>query len=98
MEFKERSITVRIDTTKCPKCTTKACVAACKTYNRAILQLENGVPSVSHLSPEEVIRRGTECLSCEYACWQRGLDVIRIEVPIKGLDDYIHGRPLLREV
>jgi len=94
MEFKERSIKVVIDTTQCPLCETKACVDACKTYDRGILQLDNGLPSVSHLTPEEVKRRGTECLACEYACWQRGKNVIRIEIPIKGLDEYIRGESL----
>ncbi len=83
MEFEERSMKVIIDTSKCPECTTKACIAACKTYNRGILQLVNGIPSVSHLSPDEVKRRGTECLACEYECWQRGKDVIRIDYPDK---------------
>lgn len=94
MEFEERSIKVVIDTTKCPDCTTKACVGACKTYGRGILQLSNDQPSISHLNPEEVIRRGTECLACEYACWQRGKDAIRINIPIKGLDEYVRGLPL----
>ncbi len=94
MEFKERSIKVVIDTSKCPDCTTKACIEACKTFDRELLQLNDGKPSVSHISAEEVIRRGTECLACEYACWQRGLNVIHIEIPIKGLDEYIHGLPL----
>jgi len=94
MEFKERSITVNIDTARCADCTTKACIEACKTYARGILQLEEGHPSVSHLSPEEVVRRGTECLACEYACGQRGQQAINIDIPIKGLDDYIRGVPL----
>ena len=89
MEFEETTIKVTIDTSKCPDCTTKACVEACKVYDRGILQLNEGIPSVSHLSPEEIKRKGTECLACEYACWQRGKDAIRIEVPIKGLDEYL---------
>ncbi len=72
----------------------KACIEACKTYDRGILQLSDGKPSVAHLSPEEVKRRGTECLACEYACRQRGKNVIHIDVPIKGLDDYLKGKPL----
>jgi hypothetical protein len=91
MEFKERSIKVTIDTAKCSDCTTKACIEACKTYDRGLLQLNDGKPSVSHISPEEVVRRGTECLACEYACWQRGKNAISIEIPIKGLDEYIRG-------
>jgi len=94
MEFEERTIKVIIDTTKCPDCSSKACVDACQVYARGILQLNDGIPSVSHLSPEEVKRKGTECLACEYACWQLGKDAIRIEVPIKGLDEYLGKRNL----
>ena len=94
MEFEERSMKVVIDTSRCPECTSKACIAACKTYSRGILQLVDGIPSVSYLSPDEVKRRGTECLACEYECWQRGKDVIRIDIPIKGLDEYVKGKPL----
>ena len=94
MEFNERSIKVNIDTSKCPQCTTKACIAACKTYDRELLQIKDGVPTVSYISAEEVVRRGTECLACEYACWKRGLNAIKIDIPIKGLDDFKSGKPL----
>jgi hypothetical protein len=89
MEFEERSIKIIIDTSKCPDCETKACVEACKVYDRGILQLADGIPSVGHLDPEEVKRRGTECLACEFWCQENGLSAIRIEVPIKGLDEYV---------
>lgn len=92
MEFEERTIKVIIDTTKCSDCASKACIEACKFYSRGILQLDDGKPSASHLSPEEVKRRGTECLACEYACWQRGNNVIRIDIPVKGLDDYLSAK------
>jgi hypothetical protein len=94
MDFKERSIKVNIDITKCPECNTKACVEACKLFDRSILQLKDGIPSVSHLSQEEVVKRGTECLACEYACWKRGRQAITIDIPIKGLDKYLKGIPL----
>ena len=94
MEFEEGTIKVIIDTTKCPDCISKACVEACKVYSRGILQLSDGMPSVSHLSLEEVKRRGTECLACEYACRQGGNNVIRIEIPIEGLADYVRERSL----
>ena len=95
MDFNERSIKVNIDVSRCPECTTKACVEACEIFDRSILQLKEGVPSVSHLSLEEVIKRGTECLACEYACWKRGRQAISIDIPIKGLDKYIKGIPLI---
>ncbi len=94
MEFEEATIKVIIDTSKCPECPTKACVEACKVYDRGILELNEGIPSVSNTSPEELKRKGTECLACEFACQQRGEDVIRIDVPIKGLDEYLKKRGL----
>ena len=94
MEFEERTIKVIIDTDKCPDCESKACIKACELYSRGILKLVDGKPSVSHLSPDEIKRMGTECLACEYECWQRGENAIRIEVPIKGLDEYLAKRNL----
>jgi len=87
MEFSERTIKVIIDETKCEGCTTHACVEACKTYSRGILVLKDGRPAVE-LDPEELARRGTECLACEYECWFRGNSAITIEVPITGLAEY----------
>jgi hypothetical protein len=87
MEFSERTIKVIIDEAKCEGCATHACVEACKTYSRGILVLKDGKPAVE-LSPEELARRGTECLACEYECWFRGNSAITIEVPIKGLAEY----------
>ena len=72
MEIKEKSSTVSIDVSKCLSCETKACVAACKKYARGILELKDGVPSVEHLTAEEVLRLGTECLACEFACTFHG--------------------------
>ena len=94
MDFEETTIKVTIDTSKCPECTTKACVEACKVYDRGILQLDGEIPSVSHLSPEELKRKGTECLACEFACQQRGKSAIHIDVPIKGLNEYLKKRGL----
>ncbi len=87
MEFQERTITIRIDDAKCEACATKACIEACKTYSRGILTLKDGKPTVEG-TPEELARKGTECLACEYECWFRGNSAISIEVPIKGLDAY----------
>jgi ferredoxin len=87
MEFNERTIKVIIDDEKCEGCKTHACVEACKTYSRGILVLKDGKPAVEG-SPEELARKGTECLACEYECWFRGNSAITIEVPIEGLVDY----------
>lgn len=96
LSFSERTITVAIDTAKCPQCQTKACISACQTYARGILELKDGVPSVAHLDAEGVKRAGTECLACEYECLFRGQGAIAIEVPIKGLPEYLARRGLPR--
>ena len=94
LEIKERSIIIRIDTSKCEACETKACAAACKKFARGYLQIVDGKPSVEHLTPEEVLRLGTECLACEIACKLDGNKALEIEVPIKGLDEYLAKRGL----
>ncbi|NMA70155.1 MAG: hypothetical protein GX958_12185 [Desulfitobacterium sp.] len=96
LEFAEKSCKVRIDTSKCDTCETKACAEACKKYARGLLGIdEQGRASVAHLTDEEVLRLGTECLACEFACKFRGNDAITIEVPVKGLDEYLEKRGLL---
>lgn len=87
LEFKERTITVTIDDSKCPDCQTKACIKACSLYNRGILRLRSGKPTLL-MSPDEVKRRGTECLACEYECWIRGLNAITIDIPMPELDEF----------
>ncbi len=87
MEFSERTIKIIIDEEKCAGCETHACVEACKTYSRGILVLHDGKPAVE-ASEEELARKGTECLACEYACWFKGNSAITIEVPIEGLNEY----------
>lgn len=92
MEFSERTIKIIIDESKCDDCTTHACVDACKTFSRGILGLKDGKPCVED-SAEELARKGTECLACEYECWFRGNSAITIEAPIEGLSAYTkrHG-------
>ncbi|HSL40033.1 MAG TPA: hypothetical protein VK857_06655 [Desulforhopalus sp.] len=87
MEFSERTIKIVIDEAKCEGCTTHACVEACKVFSRGILVLKDGKPAVVD-SCEDLARKGTECLACEYECWFRGNSAITIEVPIEGLDEY----------
>jgi Fe-S-cluster-containing dehydrogenase component len=94
LEIKEKSITVKIDTSKCDTCETKACAAACKKFARGYLQIVDGRPSVEHLSTEEILRLGTECLACEIACRFDGNKAIEIDVPIEGLDAYLAKRGL----
>jgi len=93
LEFAERTLTVKIDTSKCDTCETKACADACKKYARGILGIDDqGRASVAHLNTEEILRLGTECLACELACRTSGNNAITIDIPIKGLDEYIQKR------
>jgi hypothetical protein len=94
LEIKEKSSTVQIDVTKCRSCESKACIEACKKYARGILELKDGAPSVSHLTKDEVLRLGTECLACEYACTFNGNRAISIDVPVAGLPEYLAKRGL----
>ncbi len=94
LEIKEKTISVKIDTSKCDTCETKACAAACKTYARGLLQIKDGRPSVEHLRADEVLRLGTECLACELACKFEGNQAIKIDVQIEGLDNYLAKRGL----
>ena len=94
MEIKEKSSTVHVDVTKCGACESKACIAACKKYARGILELKDGAPSVAHLSAEEVLRLGTECLACEFACTFHGNKGLTIDVPVVGLPEYLAKRGL----
>lgn len=93
LEFAERTLTVKIDTSKCAACETKACADACKKYARGVLEIDDqGRASVAHRSAEEILRLGTECLACELACKTSGKNAITIEIPIKGLDEYLEKR------
>ena len=88
MEFSEKTIKIIIDEAKCKDCKTHACVEACKTYSRGILVLtDDRMPGVVD-SPQELARKGTECLACEYQCWLNGNGALSIEAPIEGLDEY----------
>ena len=88
MEFTEKTIKIIIDDEKCKGCKTHACVEACKTYSRGILVLkDDGMPGVED-SPQELARKGTECLACEYQCWLNGNGALTIDAPVEGLDEY----------
>lgn len=85
-EFNERTIKVIIDRSRCAECRTKACVKACSLYDRGILVLRGGMPALREGA--NPIREGTECLACEEECRLRGFNVITIEAPIPGLQEY----------
>jgi polyferredoxin len=90
-EFDERTIKVVIDQSRCDDCMTKACVKACSLYSRGILTVRNRLPTLR--TGTDAVREGTECLACEEACRLRGFNMIRIEAPIQGLNEYkrAHG-------
>lgn len=85
MEFSERTIRIIIDVARCDDCPTHACVEACRTYDRGILELIANHPGVA-LAADDLMRRGTECLACEEACRRRGLGALRIEAAMPGLE------------
>lgn len=87
IEFKERTIKVIIDDSKCEGCQTHACAAGCKLYDRGILIIKDGKPALGG-DAAYAERVGTECLACEYECWFRGNKAITIEAPIPGLEEY----------
>ena len=96
LEFSEKTLSVKIDDSKCSDCDTKACAAACAKYARGILKVDaEGKASLCGLSNEETARLGTECLACEFACHFNGKGAIEITVPIKGLDEYLEKRGLV---
>lgn len=83
--------TISIDTTRCPRCESKACVTVCSEQSPGpVLVLgEDGRPRLKPTLAE--IKRGvcTECLGCLLECEVRGNNVVRFQVPLVGLDDYV---------
>lgn len=84
-EFEFRTGKVIIDDEKCLQCKTHACISACKTYGRSILEIRDGR---CRLVSEDFNERCIEDLGCEYECWFRGKGAIRIELPIANLAEY----------
>ena len=87
MEFSERTIRIRITESLCATCESRACIDACRTFARGILEWRDGRPGVAIGEPD-LKRLGTECLACEHACRVRGRGALQIEVPIPRLDEY----------
>lgn len=94
--FEARKIKITIDYSRCepairntaqPSCGF-ACVKACRLYGRNILKIEGNRPVLAVTEPEEIKRLDNECLSCEYHCWHKGTNCIRIEVPFEGIEAY----------
>lgn len=87
-KFTFRTGEVSIDLSKCnaPKCRF-VCVKACRLYGRGVLKIEGGKPTLA-VSHEEVPRLCNECLACEINCELHGNNVIKITLPLFGLEEY----------
>ncbi len=96
LKFEAKKIKIHIDYSRCEPATKNtstpacgfACVKACRLYGRNILKIEDNRPVLAITDPDEIKRLDNECLSCEYHCWHRGANCIRIEVPLPGLEEY----------
>jgi len=96
LTFDAKKIRITIDYDRCEPATKNsanpacgfACVKACRLHGRNILKIEGNRPVLAVADPEEIKRLDNECLSCEYHCWHRGTDCIRIEVPLPGIEEY----------
>jgi len=86
-EFTCRTGKIIIDHSKCAECTTKACIKGCSLYGRSILRIQEGKPVLA-IAPSETNRLCIEDLGCEYECWFRGKQAIKIELLIPGLEQY----------
>lgn len=88
LKFTSRTAEISIDLSRCiaPRCGF-ACVKADRLYGRSVLKIQGGKPTLA-VSREEVPRLCNECLACEIHCRLRGSKVVRISVPLSGLDEY----------
>lgn len=89
MEFESRTGKVIIDDSKCPDCTTYACVKACSLYGRSLfrINLKEHKPELAY-DKDDLKRLCTECLACEQECWLRGLEAIEILLPMPELEEF----------
>lgn len=83
MEFETRTGKIIIDDSKCPDCTSFACVKACSLYNGALyrINLKEHKPELTY-NMADLKRLCTECLACEQECSLRGLNAIIIMLPM----------------
>ena len=96
LNFQTKKIKVTIDYSRCEPATKNtsnptcgfACVKACRLYGRNILKIEGNKPVLAVTDPKEIERLDNECVSCEYQCWARGTNCIRIEIPLPGMEEY----------
>ncbi|MDD1721768.1 MAG: hypothetical protein LUP95_07275 [Euryarchaeota archaeon] len=96
LNFQTKKIRITIDYSRCEPATKNtsnptcgfACVKACRLYGRNILKIEGNKPVLAVTDPKEIERLDNECVSCEYQCWARGTNCIRIEIPLPGMEEY----------
>jgi len=96
LNFQTKKIKITIDYSRCEPATKNtsnptcgfACVKACRLYGRNILKIEGNKPVLAVTDPKEIERLDNECVSCEYQCWARGTNCIRIEIPLPGMEEY----------
>ena len=96
LNFQTKKIKITIDYSHCEPATKNtsnptsgfACVKACRLYGRNILKIEGNKPVLAVTDPKEIERLDNECVSCEYQCWARGTNCIRIEIPLPGMEEY----------
>lgn len=81
--FKTKTGTVNFDYSKLDKVSAEKLVASCPPK---ILRLNENDKPVLAIEPEEAERgKCTECLACEFACMDLGLNAVKIDFPVEGL-------------
>jgi hypothetical protein len=83
---------ISIDTSQCNKCSSKACALTCQNqYIDGPIVIEKGKPALKYTLDE--IKQGAcvECLGCELSCLLDGLGVIKINLPLPELDEYLES-------
>ncbi len=75
---------IRIDTSICSRCRTKACIKNCRSSKSGpVLVIKDGIPATDYSKDE--LRKGacTECLACELDCQLYGKEAIKITLPLE---------------
>lgn len=81
---------VSFDLDICARCTTKACVAACRLPNLdCVIALEDGLPAL-RVSAEAAARSACiECLACDLACRSDGRGGLSFDLPMPEFDAWL---------
>ncbi|MBI4230262.1 MAG: acetate--CoA ligase family protein [Planctomycetes bacterium] len=76
---------ISIDTEACVRCTSYACLRACRSpSDEPVLAVEGGRARL-RITPEEARRGGcVECLACVLDCRLEGRDAIRVRLPLSA--------------